>query len=124
MASATARMMSRSHSSSRAPMDVATSSRSRHSSAGARETSREPRRTRTREASEHGASLRAEPVGPEEVNDWLEALNLTTNRFSTLEMLARSHAQLLSDADVRLVDIRGRLNDYSNKLDKLNTKSC
>ena len=70
MSSSTTRIQN-SRSASRTRMDVTTGSGSRHGSAGAREYSREPRRNRTREASEHGASLRAEPTGPEEVNDWL-----------------------------------------------------
>ena len=64
--------------------------------------------------------MRATPVGPEESQDWLEALNASSNRFDTLERLARNQAQIINDVDARLVDHSNRLNDYANKLDKLN----
>ena len=119
MSSSTAKII-KSRSPSGTRVDFAAGSGACHGSAGARENSREIRRTRTRETSEHGSRLRADPVGPEEVNDWLEALNTTTNRFDTLERLERSHAQLLNTVDVRLVETHNRLNEYSNKLEALN----
>ena len=88
----------------------------RHGS-GARESSREPRRTR--EESVRG--VRARAGGPEETKDWLEALQATTNRFDTLERLVRSHASLIADLGTRAVEDGNRLNDHSNKLDSLNT---
>ena len=87
----------------------------RHGS-GARESSREPRRVR--EPSVRG--VRARATGPEETNDWLEALQATTNRFDTLERLVRSHASLINDLGTRAVEDSNRLNDHANKLDALN----
>ena len=89
---------------------------SRHGS-GARESSREPRRTR--ETSVRG--IRARAGGPEETKGWLEALQATTNRFDTLERLVHSHATLIADLGQRAVDDSNRLNDHANKLDALNT---
>ena len=65
--------------------------------------------------------MRTTPVGPEESQDWLEALSASSNRFDTLERLVRNQAQIINDFDARLVDHGNRLNDYANKLDKLNT---
>ena len=100
-------------------MDHAIGSGARHGS-GARLSSREPRRERTRQASEAGTRMRATPVGPQESQDWLEALNASSNRFDTLERLVRNQAQIINDVDARLVDHSNRLNDFANKLDKLN----
>ena len=42
---------------------------------------RKPKGKHTHEASEHGASLRAEPVGLAEMNDWLKALKFDHRTF-------------------------------------------
>ena len=96
--------------------DATGGSASRHGS-GARESSREPRRTR--ETSVRG--VRARATGPEETKDWLEALQATTKRLDTLERLVRSHASLINDLGTRAVEDSNRLNDHANKLDTLNT---
>ena len=101
-------------------MDNAIGGGARHGS-GARLSSREPRRERTRQASEAGTRMRATPTGPQESQDWLEVLSTSSNRCDTLERLVRNQAQIINDFDARLVDHGNRLNDYANKLDKLNT---
>ena len=68
-----------------------------------------------------GRAYRATPIGPQESQDRLEALNASSNRFHTLERLVRNQAQIINDIDSRIVDHGNRLNEYANKLDKLNT---
>ncbi len=82
-------------------MDTAVGAAGRHGS-GARESSREGRR-RTRETSVTG--VRARPTGPEEKEDWREALSATTNRLDTLERMVRNQAQSISDCDARIFEI-------------------
>ena len=97
-------------------MDTAVEAASRHGS-GARESSREGRR-RSRDNSVHGVRVR--PTGPEEKEDWLEALSATTNRFDTLERMVRNQAQFISDFDARIVEIVNRINEHSNKMESIN----
>ena len=101
-------------------MDHASGSGARHGS-GARLSSREPRRERTRQTSEAGTRLRATPAGPQEHADWLEALNASSNRFDTLERLVRNQAQIISNLEASLIEHNNRINDHANKLERLNT---
>ena len=77
-----------------------------------------PNRTNSREAERRERSesrrsgrtnVRTTPAGPQEAEDWADALDRSSNSLETVERLVRSHAQTLANISVRLGTRKERL---------------